>query len=137
MDGAHGADEVRQRGLLREVAAGADLERLDQGSVVLLVGQHDHPAVGEVLPDERGAADAVVRARRDVDDGDVGRRPLGLVDRVHHVAGVGDDPEIGLALEDDAHGAREQPMLVREQDGDRTFGSRVALRLHLPPPSFR
>ena len=120
MDGSRGVDQVDQRRALREVAARAGLQRLDQQLLVLLRAEHDDPTIGDPQADLLRRADAVAVGQTGVEQGDVGPHPLDLGDRLEAVGGLADDDEVVFAREHDLDRLPEQRLLVGEQHADHS-----------------
>ncbi len=120
MDGPRGVDQIDQRGALREVAARAGLQRLDQHLLVLLRAEHDHPTIGDPQADLLRRADAVAVGQTGIEQGDVGPHPLDLGDRLEAVGRLADDDEVVFAREHDLDRLPEQRLLVGEQHADHS-----------------
>jgi hypothetical protein len=107
--------ELGHRRGLGDEAPHPHLERLLQDPVVFPPA-HDHDlAPGDPLADQPRRLDPVALREVRIQEGDPRRRPLGLRHGLEAVTSLGNDLEVVLTLEGEAHGLAEQRLLVGEE----------------------
>ena len=115
-DAADDHHEVFGRDVLEDERRRAGLDGVEQRVLVLFGRQDDDRRRGELPLDPLGRLDAAGRGQREVHEDHVG---VGRERRVHRRPGVvrlGDDLEVGLALEDLADADAEQRVVVDDDD---------------------
>jgi hypothetical protein len=92
-----------------------------QGSVDVLVKiehrEHEDASVGRCLADDpAGGLDPIETGHADIHQHDVGAQATRLRDRFLSIAGLADNVDVGLALEDQAEAASHQRLIVDDKD---------------------
>src|SRR4051794_25642547 len=120
-------DEVVGTDVLEDERRGAGLDRVEEGVLVLRLGEHDDPAGRQLALDPLGRLDAARCREREVHQDDVGGGLERTVDGAARVVGFGDDLEVALVAEDvrDPH-AKEGVIIDDEDPSD--FAERAAVR---------
>ena len=129
---AHGraarVDEVAVGGGLEHVARGSGAQRLEEELLVLVHREHEDPQPGLADGELARRLQAGHAGHRDVEDHEVHvvrERPL---DRLRPVVDLGDDAEVGLAVEQLAQPVAHDRMIVGEEHaGDQRRGHRASL----------
>ena len=130
MGGADRAHELGGLDVLEQVAGGARAQRREELVVVAEAGQHDHPRAGAPQALER--ADAVEPRHHEVEQDHVRVGARGGVDGGLAVAGLGDDLDVVLEVEERAQALAHDRVVVGEQDADHAGTSS---RTVVPAPS--
>ncbi len=115
-DRVDGGQEVLWCDVFEEEAAGAGDERVKHVLVEVEGREHQHPwgsRHGEELP---GGLEPVHHRHADIHQHDVGAGPLAGVDGLSAVAGLGDDTDLRVGLEDHAEAGPDERLVVGDQD---------------------
>ena len=115
-----GADRAHELGgldVLEQVAGGAGAQRGEELVVVAEARQHDDPRA-RALAQALQRADAVEPRHHEVEQDHVGVGARGGVDRGLAVAGLGDDLDVVLEVEERAQALAHDRVVVGEQDAD-------------------
>ncbi len=118
-DAAHAVDEVGAADLLQDVAGGAGHDGAEQGLVVGERREHQAGDLGVLRADLAADLDAVAVGQADVEDGDVRARGRDAPVRLLGGAGLADDLEVVLGLEQVAQAAADDLVVVEEEHADR------------------
>ena len=105
------------RGGLQDVARGAGAQRLEEELLVVVHREDQHPQVGALLGELARRLDARQPRHRDIEQGEVdllGAAPAATASCA--VAGLGDDLEVRLGVEDHAQAVTHERVVVGEQD---------------------
>src|SRR5713226_4793132 len=143
IDRPDGVGDLLDRDLLEQVARGPRLDGVVQ--VGLLVGdrQHQDLGVGEDLLDGPGCLQAGALRHADVHEDDVGHGLLCLGEGLGPVAGLADDVDVLLDLQDHLQPTAEQRVVVDDDHADRLrqprpvsglYDGPFGLLLHRCPP---
>src|SRR4051794_17432310 len=117
--GAARLDEVAVGDRLEHVAGGAGAQRLVEVLLGVVHRQDQHAQPGAPPAQLVGGAQAAHARHRDVEDREVDVVLERALDRLGAVAGLGDDPQVGLRVEDEPQAATHDDVVVGEQDSGR------------------
>ena len=117
-DGADGGEQLGRRRVLQQEAAGAGLEP-GEDVLVEVEGGEDEDLAGRAGGGDRGGRRDPVHARHpDVHQHDVGVQGRCHADPGRPVAGLADDLDVGLGLQDQPEPHPEQGLIIDEQYPD-------------------
>ncbi len=115
----HGADGAEQRLVdlaLEHVAGRARLQRVEHVALVVVHREHEHLRGGQVRADLARRLDARHARHGDVEDAEVGALLERLLEGVDAVLGLRDDLHVGLAVDQEAHAATDDAVVVGDED---------------------
>jgi hypothetical protein len=118
----HGSDRLGhlvERDVLEQVAAGAGPDRLEQVLFLVADGQHHDLRAGRDVLGRPAGLDPAGLRHPDVHEHDVGQRLASHGDRLGTVAGLPDQVDVVLLIQDHLQTAPEQGMIVGDQHPDR------------------
>jgi len=115
--------DLIERDVLEQVAAGAGPDRLEQVLFLIADGQHHDLRAGRDLLGRPAGLDPAGLRHPDVHEHDVGQRFAGHGDRLGPVAGLPDQIDVVLLIQDHLQAAPEQGMIVGDQHPDRLGAS--------------
>src|SRR5262249_26771707 len=110
-----GADDLRVDGLLEDVPGRSRGECLVDVPRIVLHREHEHLRLRRLLENERDAVDPALTGHDDVHQHDVRLLGARLEDRVPHVAGLADDLDVRLGVEQQLEARPEDGMVVHDQ----------------------
>ena len=122
-----GASDVGPAGVLGEVAAGTSSQRVEDGGVVGVGGEHDDGDARVHCGEPPGGLDAVENGHVQVDEHGVGLVLFGKREGFDAVGGRADDGDLGQQVEHEDEPVTHRGLVVRHDDTDR-FGCGVGHR---------
>ena len=115
--------QVLRRDVLEQEAAGAGDERVEHVLVEVEGGEHQHPRGRLAREQPPGRLEPVHDRHPDVHQDDVGAGPPAGVDGLRAVAGLGDDSDLRVGLEDHPEAGAHECLVVGDQDADGHAGT--------------
>ena len=127
-DGANGFDEIGFGGIFKQVALGAGFQGAQDVAFIGMHAEHDHENIWIGLRDLKGGFDAVEIGHADVHDDYVGLERFCKRDGFAAVAGLADDGEIGLLLDEQTETAADELVIIGEKNANFSHGWFTGIR---------